>query len=167
MTGYFPQSNDQNKFSAEYSPINKQSFALQISRLFYIWWPFHTTGLFLYPLNKLENQMFSDAFRGHRKRPVAWNGLISSSMEFIQVWSSSSEISDNKVLTFCKLLLNVNILFPCPFLPLIDPLLVQQALKRSFRSKHIHLVKGKIQTSQLLIIFLTRLMSYEKHSLTH
>ena len=86
-------------------------------------------------------------------------------MEFTHVESPSAEISDNKVLTFCKFLLNANILFLCPFLPLIDPLLVQQALKRSFRSKHIHLVKRKIQNSQLLIILLTSLMNYEKHSL--
>ena len=34
-------------------------------------------GLFLYPLKTLENQRFSDVFRGCRKRPVAWNELIS------------------------------------------------------------------------------------------
>ena len=36
--------------------------------------PVHTTGLFLYPL-KTENLWFSGVSRGHRKRPVAWNGL--------------------------------------------------------------------------------------------
>ena len=39
--------------------------------------PFQATGLFLYPLKTSENQRFSDVFRGHRKRPVAWNGLRS------------------------------------------------------------------------------------------
>ena len=33
--------------------------------------PFHATGLFLYPLKTLENQRFSDNYRGYRKRPVA------------------------------------------------------------------------------------------------
>ena len=36
----------------------------------------HVTGLFLYPLKTSENQRFSYVFRGYRKRPVAWNGLI-------------------------------------------------------------------------------------------
>ena len=40
--------------------------------------PFHTTGLFLYPLKTSGNQMFSDVFRGYRKRPVAWTGLINN-----------------------------------------------------------------------------------------
>ena len=34
------------------------------------------TGLFLYPLITSEYQRFSDAFRGYRKRTVAWNRLI-------------------------------------------------------------------------------------------
>ena len=37
--------------------------------------PFHATGLFLFPQKISENQMFSDVFRGYRKRSVAWNGL--------------------------------------------------------------------------------------------
>ena len=37
--------------------------------------PFHTTGLFLYLLKSSENLWFSDAFRGCRKKPMAWNGL--------------------------------------------------------------------------------------------
>ena len=37
------------------------------------------TGLFLYPLKTSENQMFSDVFRGCRKRPVAWNGSMKAS----------------------------------------------------------------------------------------
>ena len=32
---------------------------------------FHTACLFVYPLKTLENQRFSDVFRGYRKRPVA------------------------------------------------------------------------------------------------
>ena len=47
----------------------KQSQALVIN-------PFQATGLFWYPLKTSENQRFSDVFRGFRKRPVAWNGLI-------------------------------------------------------------------------------------------
>ena len=38
--------------------------------------PFHPTGLFLYPLNASENKRFSYDFMGYRKRPVAWNGLM-------------------------------------------------------------------------------------------
>ena len=38
--------------------------------------PFHATGLFRYPLKTSEKQRFSDVFRGYRKRPAAWNGLI-------------------------------------------------------------------------------------------
>ena len=37
---------------------------------------FHATGLFLYLLKKSENIWFSGVFRGYRKRPVAWNGLM-------------------------------------------------------------------------------------------
>ena len=37
---------------------------------------FHAAGLFLYPLRTLENQRFSDVFKGFIKRPVAWNWLI-------------------------------------------------------------------------------------------
>ena len=39
---------------------------------------FHATGLFLYPLKTWENQRFSYIFRGYKKRPVAWNGLINA-----------------------------------------------------------------------------------------
>ena len=38
--------------------------------------PFHANGLILYLLKTSENQRFSDVFRGYRKRPVAWNGLM-------------------------------------------------------------------------------------------
>ena len=33
--------------------------------------PFQATGLSLYPLKTSEKQIFSDVFRGCRKRPVA------------------------------------------------------------------------------------------------
>ena len=33
--------------------------------------------------NTLENQGFSDVFRGYRKRPVTWNGLSGSMMNFM------------------------------------------------------------------------------------
>ena len=39
---------------------------------------FHATGLFLYPFKTWENQRFSYIFRGYKKRPVAWNGLINA-----------------------------------------------------------------------------------------
>ena len=38
--------------------------------------PFHATGLFLYFLKTSENLWFSNAFRGYRNRPLAWNGLM-------------------------------------------------------------------------------------------
>ena len=38
--------------------------------------PFHTTGLFQYPLKTSENLWFSDVFRWYQKKSVAWNGLI-------------------------------------------------------------------------------------------
>ena len=38
--------------------------------------PFSVSVLFLYPLKTSENQRFSYAFRGYRKRPVSWNGLM-------------------------------------------------------------------------------------------
>ena len=40
--------------------------------------PNHATGLFLYPLKTLENQRFSDVFRGYKKWLAEWNGLTSS-----------------------------------------------------------------------------------------
>ena len=36
---------------------------------------FNATGLFLYPLETLQNLLFSGVFRGYRKRSEAWNGL--------------------------------------------------------------------------------------------
>ena len=42
---------------------------------------FQANIVFLYPLKTLENQMFSDAFRGYRKGKLAWNGLLSLKIE--------------------------------------------------------------------------------------
>ena len=38
--------------------------------------PFRATGLFLYPLKRLEDLWFSDVLRGYRKRPVALGFLM-------------------------------------------------------------------------------------------
>ena len=38
--------------------------------------PFQINSLFLHPLKTTENQRFSDVFRGYRKRPMTWNGLV-------------------------------------------------------------------------------------------
>ena len=38
--------------------------------------PFHSASHFLYPLKTSENLWFSNVFRGYRKRPVAWFGLM-------------------------------------------------------------------------------------------
>ena len=46
---------------------------------------FHTACLFVNPLKTLENQRFSDVFRGYRKRPVAWNVLERVAEKFF--WS--------------------------------------------------------------------------------
>ena len=40
--------------------------------------PFHTTDLFWYPQKTSENLWFSNVFKGYQKRPVAWNGLITT-----------------------------------------------------------------------------------------
>ena len=37
-----------------------------------------STGLFLYLLKTSENQRFYDIFRGYGKRPVTWNGLMTT-----------------------------------------------------------------------------------------
>ena len=37
---------------------------------------FLANGLFLFPVKTSVNLWWSDIFRGHRKRPVTWNGLI-------------------------------------------------------------------------------------------
>ena len=40
-------------------------------RRFFMFIPFHTTGLFPYLLETPKNLWFSDVFRGYRERPVA------------------------------------------------------------------------------------------------
>ena len=40
------------------------------------YWPFHATGLFLYPVRITENLWFSNVFRGHRKIPLEWKRMI-------------------------------------------------------------------------------------------
>ena len=37
---------------------------------------FNDTSLFLYPLKTSENLLFLDVFRGYRKKPLSWNGLM-------------------------------------------------------------------------------------------
>ena len=49
------------------------SFGFNSKDATYIIKPFHTTGLFLYPLKISENPWSSDVFRGCRKRQMAWN----------------------------------------------------------------------------------------------
>ena len=52
--------------------------------------PFHTTGLFRYPLKTSENQRFPDIFRGYRKRPVTWNGLkVFSKLQVLRILGKS------------------------------------------------------------------------------
>ena len=53
---------------------------------------FQVTGLFLYPLKISENQRFSDVFRVYRKRPVAWNWLITFNFRFVQTRKSPLKI---------------------------------------------------------------------------
>ena len=59
------------KFAVGFFPLrggeNERTFLIN---------PFHATSLLRYPLKTWKNQRFSDAFRGYRKRPVAWNKLI-------------------------------------------------------------------------------------------
>ena len=50
--------------------------------------PLHDKGLFLYPLKTSENLCFSDVFRGYRKRPVAWYGLMNIYLKlFIDIFT--------------------------------------------------------------------------------
>lgn len=37
---------------------------------------FHSTGPFLYPSKTSENRMFSYVFKGYKKGPMVWNGLM-------------------------------------------------------------------------------------------
>ena len=50
------------------------SFISMFSRVLFN--PVYATTVFLDPLKASENIWFSDVFRGYRKRPVTWNGLI-------------------------------------------------------------------------------------------
>ena len=53
--------------------------------------PFHGTGLFLYSLKCIKNQMFSEVLRGHRNRSVPWNALrvIKSSVIYLVTYVSN------------------------------------------------------------------------------
>ena len=62
------RKSSENKLRVVQSHFFKVSFLLLN--------PFHPTSLFLYPLNASESKRFSDNFMGYRKRPVAWNGLM-------------------------------------------------------------------------------------------
>ena len=65
-----------------FSP-NTEKYApkkLRIRTVFTQWWslilnPFLVSVSFLYPLKTLENQNFSDVFRGYRNEILAWNGF--------------------------------------------------------------------------------------------
>ena len=60
----------------------------------YLWWlygyqrfhSFNTTGLSLYSRKTLENQRFSDVFRGYRKRPVSLNRLMKLNHTYSHIW---------------------------------------------------------------------------------
>ena len=60
------------------------------------WWvkPFHATGLFLFPLKISENLWFS-VFRGYRKRPVTWNGLVDETIHFLPTSNTTVGFSTN------------------------------------------------------------------------
>ena len=45
--------------------------------------PFHTTGLFLYPLKTSESLWFFNVFRGNKKRPMVWYGLRCTRKRFV------------------------------------------------------------------------------------
>ena len=61
---------------------------------FFFLYPFHPTGLYLYLLKKSENLWFSNFFRGYRKRPMAWNGLVGiHSSHFTQSWIATTRQS--------------------------------------------------------------------------
>ena len=54
---------------------------------------FHTTRLFLHPLKTSENLWFSDVFRGHRMRRVAWNDLIKDMLSYAIVFIDGIVVS--------------------------------------------------------------------------
>ena len=53
---------------------------LKMSIFFSLVNSFHATGLLLHSLKISENQNFCDVFKWYKKRPVAWNGLLTSHM---------------------------------------------------------------------------------------
>ena len=61
-----------NEFILEYSdPYLTFEFSIQT-----IFNPFQDNVPLLYTLKNLENQRFSDVFRGYKKETLTWNGLI-------------------------------------------------------------------------------------------
>ena len=61
------------------------TFVVNLSRKFLFHLPFNSfraIGLFLYPPKTSQTLWFSDVFRGYRKRPVAWDGLIENTLYF-------------------------------------------------------------------------------------
>ena len=50
--------------------------SLKILKIVILFNSFHSTYLVIYLLKTWNNWSFTDVFRGYRKRPVAWNGLI-------------------------------------------------------------------------------------------
>ena len=56
--------------------ILKSSYFTDVWNYIYRFVYLRATGVFLYPPKTSENQRSSYAFRGYRKRPVTWNGLI-------------------------------------------------------------------------------------------
>ena len=57
--------------------------------------PFHATGLFLYPLKKLENLWF---FKGFSKQPAAWNVL----MKILEKCANGTVYLNSSSLTLAK-----------------------------------------------------------------
>ena len=72
----------------------------------------HATGLFLQPLKRSENLWFSDVFRRHRKRPVAWDGLMPKTRNN---WILLGQYIDSVVLNFLKIVCFLRIL-TCQFI---------------------------------------------------
>ena len=64
-----------DSFSLEY---HHDRSSLEIAQMISLLNLIHVISLFLYPPMTLEKKMFSDVFRGYRKKPAAWNGLLKS-----------------------------------------------------------------------------------------
>ena len=84
--------------------------------------PFHANDLFWYSLKTSENLWFSDVFRGHQKRSVAWNGLnilnynwntCSSNENLFQYRATRSTIKTNGSLRKCNILTSHLRYYPC------------------------------------------------------